>query len=454
MVIEVAQKAVKRAIKEGAYQAEATVAVIDNALTRYTKNAIHQNVAQIKLLLNLEVVVDKHKKGSTSINSLDDNAIKTAVDRAMGIARVSAPDSEWITFPELLPYRPLPETYNKRTVGISADDMADGVQTLIETALDHDKRVQWSTGAYTREIVDFAIANSQGVNASTKYTRGSVDITTKAGDNEDGSGFKAAHSHDVGLFDLDSMARSAATDAVKGIAPQLIPLGEYEAVLTPTCVSTFTGFMGRLGFNAKAYQDGYSCLTDKFGADVFDEKLTIYDDGRSLETFNAAPFDGEGIPKRKLSLVNKGVPENLCYDTYTALKDDTESTGHSLPKHASMWFRGVPLPVNMVMKTGDASVEEMVADTKKGVLLSRLHYVNAIRNDLAIISGLTRDACWLIENGEIKHPIKVMRFTDSVLDVMNNIDIIGNRSTVEAQAMATIPAIKVAKLKFTGQSEF
>jgi len=110
--------------------------------------------------------------------------------------------------------------------------------------------------------------------------------------------------------------------------------------------------------------------------------------------------------------------------------------------------------MNMVVEPGDAAVDEMIEDTKKGVLITRFHYVNAIRNDLAIISGLTRDACWLIEDGEVKHPIKVMRFTDSVLRVMKEIDMIGGNSTVEKLPSATLPALKVAKFKFTGQSEF
>jgi predicted Zn-dependent protease len=108
----------------------------------------------------------------------------------------------------------------------------------------------------------------------------------------------------------------------------------------------------------------------------------------------------------------------------------------------------------MVMEPGDASVDEMIADTKRGVYITRLHYVNPIRRDKAVISGLTRDACWLIENGEIKHPIKVMRFTDSVLRVMSAIEAIGDKSTVSMLSGATLPAVKVAGFRFTGQSEF
>ena len=454
-LVEIAKGAVDKAIGIGASQAMATVMSSKNALTRYTRNAIHQNIAQKKYVLNLAVVVDKNKIGSTVVNSLEEKAVAESVERALKIARISSPDPDFVSYAEPRRIEPLPAIYNKRIAAVTPEEMAKGVRTLIDTALDYGKGVTWSTGAYTKEEVGLAIANSLGVEAETVYTRASVDIVTKAGDDAvQGSGYSSAMSHDAGDFDLEALARSAAKDAVNSVGPELIPIGEYEVVLAPSAVSTFTGFMGRLGFSARAYQDGYSCLTDKIGSQVFDEKLTIHDKGRSMETYNAMPFDGDGLPKATLMLVNHGVPENLCYDTYTALKDKTESTGHALPRTGAAFFAGFPMPVNQVMEPGDSSVEEMIEETKKGVYITRLHYVNAIRRDKAVISGLTRDACWLIEDGEIKHPIKVMRFTDSVIKVMSGIDSIGGESTVEMLPFATLPAVKVSAFRFTGQSEF
>ena len=454
-LVEIAKGAVDKAVRLGASQAMATVVSSNSALTRFTLNAIHQNIAQKKYVLNFEVVVDKNKKGSSVVNSLKEKAVADSVERALKIARISSPDPDFHSYAEPKKIAPLPEIYNKNTASITPEDRVEGVQTLIETALDYDKRVTWSTGAYTTESVSLAIANSLGVEAETAYTRGSIDVVTKAGDDAvQGSGYRSMRSHDVGTFDFEGMARAAAEDAVNAIKPELIPIGDYEVIFTPTSVGTFTGFMGRLGFSARAYQDGYSCLMDKIGSQVFDEKLTIHDRGRSLETYNAMPFDGDGLPKGNYTLVEGGVPMNLCYDTYTAHKDKTESTGHALPNTGRGYFSGFPMPTNMVMEPGDASVDEMIAETKRGVYITRLHYVNPIRRDKAVISGLTRDACWLIENGEIKHPIKVMRFTDSVLRVMSAVDAIGDRSTVSMLSGATLPAVKVAGFRFTGQSEF
>ena len=455
-LVNIAQKTVKMAEKEGASQAEASVFRVDNALTRYTKNMIHQNVVSSTYYLNLEVVVDGNKLGSMGINSVEDISLKKAVDTALKIARISAPDPEFKSLVSPKPITALPETYYKSTANLSPEDRVDAVRTIIDTALDYNKEVKWSAGSIQNQSMGFAIANSLGVEAETKATRATVEVNTRAGaDDVEGSGYAASFEMDVNKFDYSSLANSAAKDAVNSINPKTIPIGEYEAIMTPESVATFTRFIGMLGFSARSYQEGYSFLTDKIGSQVFDEKLTIVDDGRSLDTFNAVPFDGEGSPKKRISLVKNGIPENLVYDNYTARKDDTESTGHSLPKFAvGFFYRGVPMPINMIVDTGDASVEEMIEDTKKGVYLTRLHYVNPIRRDKAVVSGLTRDACWYIENGEIKHAIKVMRFTDAVPKVMGSIDSLGSKSTVRKTSSVTTPFIKVPSFRFTGQSEF
>jgi predicted Zn-dependent protease len=455
-LVNIANKAVELAISEGADQVEASVFKVDNALTRYTKNMIHQNVVSTTQYLNLDLVVNGNKLGSTGINSVTDEALKTAVERALKIAKVSSPDPEFKSYVSPKPIKPLPEIYYKSTAELSPEDRVEAVKTIINTAMDYDKQVKWSAGSISNQTMTFAIANSLGVNAETKATRATVEVNTRAGDDAvEGSGYAASFEMDVNKYDYESLANSAAKDAVNSINPKTIPIGEYEAILTPESVATFTRFIGMLGFSAKSYQEGYSFLTDKIGSQVFDEKLTIIDDGRSIETYNAVPFDGEGTPKKMISLVKNGVPENLVYDNYTANKDETESTGHSLPKFAlGFFYRGVPMPVNMIVDTGDSKVEEMIEDTKKGIYLTRLHYVNPIRRDKAVISGLTRDACWYIENGEIKHAIKVMRFTDAVPKVMGSIDSLGDKSTVKKTSTVTTPFIKVPSFRFTGQSEF
>ena len=455
-LLDIAKGTVDKAVKRGASQAEASVFVADNTLARFSKNRIHQNVSTRNYYVNLDLVVDKNKLGSSSVNSIEEKSIDEIIERALKIARVSTPDPEFKSLASPKKISPLEGIYIKKTAEITPEDIAEGVKTIIDTAMDYDKQVKWSAGAFSKDIMKTAISNSLGVEAETEYTAAFIEVNTRAGDDAvEGSGFCVKRSRDVGDFEFEEIALFAAKDAVNSINPRKIPLGDYEAIFRPEAVSTFTMFIGLLGFSAKANQEGYSFIGEKLGSKVFDEKLSIVDNGRDFSTLNAVPYDGDGVPKKDLTLVDKGVAMNLCYDNYHALKDGKESTGHALPKFGrGFWYRGVPLPVNQIVEPGDASIEEMIEDTKKGVLITRLHYVNPIRRDLAIISGMTRDGTWYIENGEIKHSLKVMRFTDGVTRVMGAIDAIGKHSTVEKLPFANTPAIKSNNFKFTGHSEF
>ena len=455
-LLDIAKRTVDKAVKMGASQAEASVFVADNTLARFSKNRIHQNVSTRNYYVNLEVVVDKNKLGSSSVNSIEEKSLDVIIERALKIATVSTPDPEFKSLASPKKITPLTGIYSKKTAETTPEDIAEGVKTVIDAAMDYSKQVRWSAGAFSRDIMKTAISNSLGVEGEVEYTTTFIEVNTRAGEEDvEGSGFCVKRSRDVEDFNFEEIALSAAKDAVNSINPRQIPLGDYETIFRPEAVSTFTTFIGLLGLSAKANQEGYSFIGDKLGSKVFDGKLSIVDNGRDLSTLNSVPYDGDGIPKKALTLVDKGVAVNLCYDNYHALKEGKESTGHALLKFGrGFWYRGVPLPVNQIVETGDVSIEEMIEGTKKGVLITRLHYVNPIRRDLAIISGMTRDGTWYIENGEIKHSLKMMRFTDSVTRVMGAIDALGNQSTVEKLYFATAPAIKSSNFKFTGHSEF
>jgi len=453
-LIELAKGTVERAVKEGASKAEVAVISTREALTRYTMNFIHQNVVSQDYSVNLMIIIEGNKIGTASVNSLEEETIRGGLERALKIAKVSRPDPDFKTLPEPKIIIPLKGIFYKETAEYTPEEMAGSVKTVIENALDYNKNVKWSAGSFTTSVVSSAIANSLGVEAETEYTNASIDVITRAQSvGLEGSGYSVKRARNVRELDPQTLALDAARDAVDSMNPKRILLGEYEAVFRPEAVSTFTDFLGRLGFSARVYQEGRSFLGGKMGTQVFDEKLTVWDNGRNLETLTPSAFDGEGVPKRALMLVNGGIPENLCYDTYNALKEGRESTGHALPKVVAR-APGMSLPTNLVVSPGDASMDELIEETKRGVLITRLHYVNPIRTDLAIISGMTRDGIWLIENGEIKHATQQMRFTDSVLRILRNIDIIGDESTIEKTPTCTMPAMKTNLFKFTGHTEF
>jgi predicted Zn-dependent protease len=191
--------------------------------------------------------------------------------------------------------------------------------------------------------------------------------------------------------------------------------------------------------------------------------MVVIDDGTNELSLTSTPFDGEGVPKKKLTLIQNGVTSSLCYNTYYAMKEGIESTGHCPNKIDRMdgsIFKG-PLPMNQIIEPGDTSEENMISDVKEGLLITRMHYVTVIDENKATLSGMTRDGTWFIEDGEIQHPVKNLRFLDSMLRVFSKVDSIGNSLTLEGRlrehsgllSSITAPAIKLPSMRFTGQTQ-
>ena len=454
-LLETAKKAVEEATKKGAYQAEVTAFQIREALTRFSKNVIHTNVVSDDYGVGVKVVVDKNKIGMTSVDSLEMASITGGVEKAIKMAKVSKPDPAFVTLTEARPVAPLKGLYFKETAEYEPEQVAADVKTLVETALDYNKNVKWSAGSFTITSTRYCVANSLGVGALTENTNAQYDVITRAqSTGGEGSGYGVIRSRNVKDLDPKNLALSAAKDAVESMNPKQIPLGEYEAIFRPEAVLTLVGFLSRLGYSGTVYEQGQSFLRGKLGTQLFDEKLTILDNGRDLATLSPSAFDGEGVPKKALMLVKNGVPENVCYDTYTALKSKTLSTGHAIPKIGRGFFFDMAIPMNQLISPGVATMDELIEDTKKGVIVTRLHYVNPTKPDAGIISGMTSDGMWFVENGEIKHPVLTMRFTDSVLRSFGSIDALGDKSTTRQMPGLTAPAVKTRQFRFTGHTEF
>jgi len=179
--------------------------------------------------------------------------------------------------------------------------------------------------------------------------------------------------------------------------------------------------------------------------------VTIWDDGTD-PLGRPIPFDFEGVPKRKVVLIDRGVATNVVHDSATAAREGKESTGHALPA-PNMYG---PMPLNLFMAPGDSSVEEMVASTGLGVLVTRFHYTNPVHPVRAVITGMTRDGTYLVKDGRIAGPVRNLRFTDSVVRALTQVLAIGRERKFQPGFFggAVVPALKVAGFTFTGATEF
>jgi predicted Zn-dependent protease len=301
-----------------------------------------------------------------------------------------------------------------------------------------------AAGSFSIGTEEVAIANSLGINSYTKRTQSHLSMVVTA---DTGFGYSNRIAGDVSKIDPVQATEEASERADKSRNPIGIDAGEYDVILLPYAVEDMVSFLSWMGFGALAVQEGRSFMSGKIGQKICGDNVTIWDDGLDPRG-SVYPYDGEGVPKQKVDLIVNGVANTVVYDSYTANKEGKESTGHSIGGTGTQG----PYAWNLFLAPGYASVDDMIASTKKGLFVTRFHYTNIVHPLLTIITGMTRDGTFLIEDGKITKPVKNLRFTESILDALSNVEMIGK--DLSLQGSATVPAIKVKNFKFTGVTEF
>jgi predicted Zn-dependent protease len=206
-----------------------------------------------------------------------------------------------------------------------------------------------------------------------------------------------------------------------------------------------------MGFGGRALVEGRSCLSGKAGQRVAAEAVTISDDALAPGA-PGIPFDFEGTPRQRVDIIRDGVFTDGVYDRRSARQAGRESTGHALPPPNPQG----PFPLNLVMEPGDASLEQMIGATERGLLVTRFHYSNIVNPMESVLTGMTRDGTWLIENGEIRYPVKNFRFTQSILEALQAVELVGKDTEMVSEfffSASRVPAIKVSSFNFTGRSD-
>lgn len=452
-LLEIAEKTVNLALKHKVDQAQTAAFFVDSALTRYANSQIHQNVASKRGGVAMKVVIGK-KIGILRANSLGEKQIEDLVKKAIKIAKVTPPNKDFKSLPKPIEWTPIKGTFDKKTAECTPDFRAERVKEAINTAHSKSRLVNSVAGSFFTGSFIFAIANSLGISAWAKISLTSLQ-TTVISKSKGSQGFGSAEQHSRQIKDIDPVKVSdqAAEKSVKSVNPKKVPIGEYEVVLSPRAAATLFMYLGYIGFSATSYQDGQSFVKYNLKKQAFDKNLNVKDDPRDAKTLYAFPIDGEGVPKKKVQLINNGrvSTKSICYDSFTAGKEKgKKSTGHVLPPVFGFYNR--PVPLNISVDSGDASVEEMIRETKHGIFVTRFHYTNPVDPTKAILTGLTRDGTFLIEKGEITKPVMNLRYTDSMLSALKGIPMLGKK--LEIVEEVTTPAMKLEKLRFTGITQY
>jgi PmbA protein len=306
---------------------------------------------------------------------------------------------------------------------------------------------QTAAGIYSTGQSVEAMYNSRGVAAWHAETMAQFSITAMAGDS---SGWAKASAVSHASIDPLALARSAARKARLSRDPQEIPPGRYTVILEPAAVLDLVGQMFG-DFSATAVADSRSFLTDRVGKKLFGENIQITDDAaHPLQA--GVPFDGEGVPRRKLTLVDAGVPRDLAYARSSARKAGVEPTGHGFPLPNEVG----EAPLNIVIAGGSTSTDEMIASTERGVLVTRLWYIREVDPYEKIMTGMTRDGTFLIENGRVSRGLRNFRFNQGIIELLNSVEALSPsvRASGEETFDMVVPAMKVRGFNFTEVTRF
>jgi len=430
-----------KALAQGACdQAEVLLSRDRKALTRFAENTIHQNVATESWTLQARVV--KGKRIGVATGTLHaPSAAERIVARAGAMADNRRPLDEFVSLPEPTagPVSDLSEAEPA-----PAADRAAAARTVIDAARGAEAV---ASGAVSEDIEDVFVANSLGVEASFTTRRFEATTVVMAGN---GSGYGFAIADDARGIDMEKLAAEAVRTALDSRNGEELEPGAYTVILTPDAVGGLVEFLLYLGFGARMYSEGQAFTSGKIGRKVTGDALTLWDDGQDPCGL-PLPFDYEGVPKRRVSLVEEGVVKSVVYDSFYANKEGRASTGHALPAANSFG----PFPLNVFMGTGDSSLEEMIADCERGVLVSRFHYTNVVEPASATITGMTRDGTFLIENGRVAKPVANLRFTQGLLDAFAHVKALSrSRKLVDYMGAAlAVPGAMIEGFNFTGRTQ-
>lgn len=424
-------------------QTEVVIISQDSRLTRFANSAIHQNVAELNTQINVRAVLGK-RIGAASTNDSSPEALQRVTETAIAIARLQPENPDFISLPGPAPITPV-HAFDETTAACTPETRARAVDSICRQAV---AKGLIAAGAFSTTVYETAVVNSLGVFAYHPSTEADLNTVVMS---EDSSGYAAQVTPRIADLDAEALGREAVNKALRSRHPRELAPGRYPVILEPYAVQDFLTTFAYLGFGAQTVQEGQSFMAGRFGERIMSEAISIWDDGLDPAGL-PHPFDFEGQPKQRVDLICHGVAQAVVYDSYTAGKEGKQSTGHALPMPSDYG----PLPLSLFMAGGQATLEDMVASTERGLLVTRFWYTRPVHPKLVIVTGMTRDGTFLIERGEIAYPVKNLRFTQGYLDALAQVELVGHerRLLSDFGGADYVPALKLSEFTFTGVTEF
>jgi predicted Zn-dependent protease len=433
------------------------------ALTRFANNTIHQNVAEENHVVSVRTAFGG-RTARASTNKFDDESLRQVVRSSENLAKVQHPDPDLLPMPDSqeasgadagVPLA-VPSRHFAQTAAITPEIRAEGVKKIVGVA---DRHKLTTAGVFSSSVSFEGIFNSRGLSNWHTQTLAEVSITMLAADS---SGWQKASSPDIANLDPLLLAEIAAKKAVDSAHPRELPAGKYTVILEPAAVLDIVGFMF-WDYSGMAILDQRSFLTGRIGSKLFGDNINIWDDvAHPLQA--GSPFDGEGMLRRRVGLVENGVVKLVVYARATAKRMKRSEYGDSVGPIAATGH-GFPLPnemgempLNIVFAaTGDSqTVEQMIGSTERGVLVTRLWYIREVEPFEKMLTGMTRDGTFYVENGRVQGGVRNFRFNESLIHMLSNVEAMSVplRSCGEESFDMVVPAMKVREFNFTEVTKF
>jgi predicted Zn-dependent protease len=412
-------------------------------LTRFASSSIHQSTFREDTGVRVRII-SGDRIGVAASNDFSPEGAQRAAASALEMANVVAPDP---MFAGLAPPAAVADTqaFDEATASTTPQARAEGVAQLVGQTPEGFT----AAGAFETLASEVALANSEGQFAWAPATQASISTVMTGPDQ--GSGFAEVFARSEAEIDPAGVGARAGAKASASRSPRDLDAGRYTVVLEPSAVSTIVGFLAWIGFGGRVLAEGRSCFSGKEGKRVGAEAVTIYDDAAAPGTLGL-PFDFEGVPRSRVDLIRDGVFVDGVYDLRTAKQAGKVTTGHALPPPNPEG----PFPLNLFMEPGQATLEEMIASTERGLLVTRFHYSNIVHPVESTITGMTRDGTFWIEDGEVAYPVKNFRFTQSIIEALINTEAIGRDTELASEfffSASRVPAMKIASFNFSGRSD-
>ena len=415
------------------------------ALSRFAENVIHQNIEQADHRIMARVSLGD-RVGLAVGNDIEPAAIKSAIESATEIAENRNPDPDFPGFIASPTATSTPGAFINRTADFSPAQRAAAIKTAVEAC---SRAGLSASGLFKTETKATTVINSWGTAQYFAETVAEFSLTA-SDDAASSSGWTAGYHHDAGELNLAKLIATAVTKAITSRNPQPWPPGDYTVILEPAAVGQLLLFLGFLGFGGSSFAAGRSFMARKIGEQITGDNITITEDPFAPE-MAGMPFDYEGVPKKRVVLIENGIAKGVVFDRRNAKKAGMESTGHALPPDNSFG----PYPKNTAISPGNVPFEELISSTDEGILITHFWYLNYLNPRRVQMTGTTLDGTFLIKDGKIDRPITNMRATPALLEMFANVEAIARERVVYPQfnSLMLVPGMKVKGFPLSEDTE-